>query len=259
MTVEDPRTTAVTGLGHYVLGLGDDALVLSERCAELITRSPTIEEDLAISNIALDLLGQARGLLAHAGELEGAGRSEDDLAYLRLDTQFRNCALAEVPNGDFAFVMLRIYLLSEYFILRYAALADSADSQLSAISAKALKEVSYHKLHARDWVIRLGRGTAESAKRAQAALADAEPYFDELFDDTWIHPDLITAGIAVSEAALRDQWQAALDKTLSEADLELPGASRPFSGARHGRHTEHLGNLLALTQSLHRAHPGASW
>lgn len=259
MTAENTRTTPTASLSHYVLGLGDDALVLSERCAELITRSPTIEEDLAISNISLDLLGQARGLLAHAGELEGAGRSEDDLAYMRLDTQFRNCALAEAPNGDFAFVMLRIYLLSEYFILRYAALASSADPQLSAISAKALKEVSYHRLHARDWVIRLGRGTPESAGRSQAALVDAEPYLDELFDDTWIDPDLITAGIAASNAALRDQWQAAVDSTLSDARLTMPVSARPFRGARHGRHTEHLGNLLAVTQSLHRAHPGASW
>jgi ring-1,2-phenylacetyl-CoA epoxidase subunit PaaC len=235
---------------EYVLGLGDDALVLAQRLGEWVTRAPQLEEDVALGNIALDLLGQARTLLTYAGELEGAGRDEDDLAYLRDDREFRNVQLVELPNGDFAVTMARQLVFSAYQCELYGALARAGDATLAGLAAKAVKEVAYHCDHATQWVLRLGDGTAESHTRMQAGLERVWPYTDELFDP---------GDGPVDPATLRPAWESAVDKVIAGATLTRPEPGRRSRGGRHGLHTEHLGHLLAELQHLHRSHPGATW
>jgi ring-1,2-phenylacetyl-CoA epoxidase subunit PaaC len=237
-------------LRGYVLGLGDDALILAQRLGEWVTRAPQLEEDVALGNIALDLLGQARALLTYAGELEGAGRDEDDLAYLRDDREFRNVQLVELPGGDFAVTMARQLVFSAYQYELYAALAETADATLAGLAAKAVKEVAYHRDHATQWVLRLGDGTAESHARMQAALEHIWPYTDELFDP---------ADGPVDPATLRPAWESTVDRVRADATLRRPEPGRRSRGGRQGLHTEHLGHLLAELQHLHRSHPGVAW
>ncbi len=244
---------------RYVLALADDALVASHRLAEWITRAPELEEDVALANIGLDLLGQARALLTHAGRLEGRGRDEDALAYFRDEREFRNVALVERENGDFAVTMARLLLLSTYLHELWRALCTSADDTLAAIAAKAVKEVDYHADHARMWVLRLGDGTAESHLRMQAGLEAEWPYAAELFDDAHVHPALVEEGVAVDPAALRGQWQERVATVVSEATLTLPETPPAVTGGRRGIHTEQMGYLLAEMQHLARSHPGAAW
>ncbi|MER7455578.1 1,2-phenylacetyl-CoA epoxidase subunit PaaC [Micromonospora sp. NPDC126480] len=235
----------------FALRLGDDALIAAQRLAEWSTRAPEMEEDIALANIALDQLGAARLLLTYAGELEGAGRDEDALAYLRDDREFRNCLLVELPNGDFAVTMAKLLFLSAYQLPLYTALSGCADERLAAIGAKARKESAYHLDHASLWVRRLGDGTAESHRRMQAAVDEIWPYSHEVFT-----PD---PAAPVDPATLRADFDATVTGVLDEATLTLPRNAWVPSGGREGVHTEHLSYLLAEMQVLHRAHPGAKW
>ncbi|HEX6446569.1 MAG TPA: 1,2-phenylacetyl-CoA epoxidase subunit PaaC [Streptosporangiales bacterium] len=247
------------GVAAYALRLGDDALVLSHRLAEWVAHAPELEEDVALANISLDLLGQARALLAYAGELEGVGRDEDALAYLRDDRAFTNVQLVELPRGDFGLTIARQLLFSTYQRLLYPRLAASSDETLAGVAAKAEKEVVYHADHATQWTLRLGDGTDESHARMQAGLVAVWPYVDELFAPDPLTDRLAAAGVAVDPAGLREQWDAAVDAVLREATLDRPAVPSAPGGGRRGLHTEHLGHMLAQMQSLHRAYPGVTW
>jgi len=255
------------GLAAYALALGDDALVLAQRCGEWITNAPQLEEDVALANIGLDLLGQARTLLTYAGEvdgqidgqIDGKGRTEDDLAYLRDERSFTNVQLVELVNGDFAATMARLLAFSTYQLALYEELQHSADPTLAAIAGKAVKEVAYHRDHATSWVLRLGDGTELSHERMQAGLARVWPYVGELFDASWVAPGLIEQGVAVDVRALETGWRAYLDDVLAEATLEVPDVAQRPGGGRRGIHTEAMGYLLAEMQHIHRSHPGARW
>jgi len=255
--LETESSVAETSLTTYVLGLGDDALILAQRLGEWITRAPQIEEDIALGNIALDLLGQARTLLSYAGEIEGAGRDEDDLAFLRDEREFRNVQLVEIENGDFAVTMARQLIFSAYQFELYTALLASADPTLGALAAKAVKEVDYHRDHATQWVLRLGDGTSESHTRMQAALDRVWPYVAELFDTT--NTTSALPGIAADQAALRPGWTDYVEKVIGKATLTLPTTKWRSRGGRDGYHSENLGHLLPDMQNLHRSHPGATW
>jgi ring-1,2-phenylacetyl-CoA epoxidase subunit PaaC len=243
----------------YVLALADDALIAAQRLAEWTSRAPELEEDVALANIALDTLGQARLLLTYAGELEGAGRDEDALAYLREERDFRNCLLVELANGDFAATIVRLLCFATYQHELYSALRESTDRRLAAIAAKAVTETAYHVDHARTWTLRLGDGTPEAHDRMTDALDRLWPYTDELFTADWIDPALLAGGVAADPAALRPPWLSTVEKTLVEATLASPEGGWTPAGGRHGRHTEVMGYLLAELQHLHRSHPGAAW
>ncbi|WBB65445.1 1,2-phenylacetyl-CoA epoxidase subunit PaaC [Micromonospora sp. WMMD812] len=241
----------MNGPFEFALRLGDDALIAAQRLAEWTTHAPEMEEDVALANIALDQLGAARLLLTYAGELEGAGRDEDALAYLRGDREFRNCLLVELPNGDFAVTMAKLLFLSAYQLPLYTALAGCADERLAAIGAKARKESAYHLDHASLWVKRLGDGTGESHRRMQSAVDQVWPYMAELFA-----PD---PAAPVDPATLRAEFDATVTAVLAEATITRPETRWAPGGGRDGVHTEHLSYLLAEMQVLHRAHPGAAW
>ena len=240
---------------EYLLRLGDDALIAAQRMSEWVSRAPELEEDMALANIALDQLGQARMLLTYAGEVEGAGRTEDTLAYLRTDREFRNCQLVELPNGDFAVTMAKLLFFSAYQQLLYGRLVESSDERLAAIAAKAIKEVAYHVDHAIQWTLRLGDGTEESHRRMQDAVDQIWPYTNELFEPDQPAGD----GIGVDPATLRDEWLATVEKVLAEATVERPEDGWAPTGGRSGIHTEALSYLLAEMQSVHRMYPGAQW
>ena len=246
-------------LAAYALALGDDALILAQRCGEWITNAPQLEEDVALANIGLDLLGQARTLLTYAGEVEGRGRSEDDLAYLRSEREFTNVQLVELGNGDFAVSTARLLAFSTYQLALYQELSRSSDPTLAAIAAKAVKEVAYHRDHATSWVVRLGDGTDESQRRMRAGLERVWPYVGELFDASWIPPRLVDQGVAVDVRVLEAGWQAYVAGVLAEATLEVPAVPQRPTGGRRGIHTEAMGYLLAEMQHLARSHPGATW
>jgi ring-1,2-phenylacetyl-CoA epoxidase subunit PaaC len=249
----------LTALFEYVLGLADDALILGHRLSEWSGQAPTLEEDIALSNLALDLIGQARLFYAYAGEIEGRGRDEDALAYLRDESEFANVLMAEQPNGDFAVTMVRQLLYAAFKHPFYEALTRSKDRRLAGIAGKAVKEMAYHVRHAGEWVIRLGDGTEEGHRRAAAALDDLWMYTGEMFELDAGAEALVRAGIAVDPAAIRPAWDAAIDRVLAEATLPRPADRWMQSGGRRGRHSEHLGHLLAEMQVLHRAHPGVVW
>ncbi|SCL37740.1 ring-1,2-phenylacetyl-CoA epoxidase subunit PaaC [Micromonospora pallida] len=246
-------------LHEFTLRVGDDALIAAQRLAEWTSRAPEMEEDVALSNIALDQLGAARLLLTYAGELEAAGRDEDALAYLRDDREFRNCLLVELPNGDFAVTMAKLLFLAAYQHLLYEWLVASTDERIHAIAAKARKESAYHLDHAALWVRRLGDGTEESHRRMQAAVDEIWPYTHELFAADELTARLDAAGLAAAPSTLRDQWLETVEAVLADATLTRPADGWAPSGGRDGVHTEHLSYLLAEMQVLHRAHPGAVW
>ncbi|HSK28212.1 MAG TPA: 1,2-phenylacetyl-CoA epoxidase subunit PaaC [Jiangellales bacterium] len=258
----DGRSVPPTGLpprAEYALRLGDDALVLAQRLGAWVSRAPQLEEDVALANIGLDLLGQARTVLTYACRLEGAGRDEDDLAYLREERDFRNLQIVERPNGDFAVTMARQLAFSTYQLGLYRALCGSTDETLAAVAAKAVKEVAYHVDHATQWVLRLGDGTDESHRRMQAGLAEIWPYVDEMFEADRLTDTLAAEGVAVDPASLRAGWDTAVDAVLTRATLTRPEPAFRGRGGRRGLHTEAMGYLLAEMQHLHRAHPGATW
>ena len=254
---------------EYLLRLGDSSLVLGQRLGEWTGHGPVLEEDIAMANVALDLIGQARLLLTHAGALEGAGRDEDQLAYWRDARAYRNYTLCELPNsgletghtqaGDYAFTVVRNLLYCAYQVQLWQALGDSQDAQLAAIAAKSLKESSYHLRHAADWTIRFGDGTAESHARAQRALDALWPYTNELFADDAVDQAAARAGAGVLGSTLRPAWLAQVCAVLDEACLRAPRESGLISTGKSGLHSEHLDLLLAEMQVLARAHPGATW
>ncbi|WP_409201272.1 1,2-phenylacetyl-CoA epoxidase subunit PaaC [Luteipulveratus flavus] len=244
----------------YCLQLGDDALIYAQRLGEWISRAPQIEEDMALGNIGLDLLGQARALLTRSGELDGTGRGEDDLAYFRDEREFRCVHLVQQPRGDFAFEMARMVWFAAYQRELYAALTGSSDPVLAAIAAKAVKEVDYHRDHAEQWVLRLGDGTQESHERMQAALEVVLPYLAELFDDDAVSSAAAEAGIGVLPSSLHDAVVARVAALVERATLTLPDDSRWRSrGGRRGVHDQCMGYLLAEMQHIARSHPGATW
>jgi ring-1,2-phenylacetyl-CoA epoxidase subunit PaaC len=244
---------------RYVLRLGDTSLVLGQRLGEWVGHAPALEEDLGLANLALDLIGQARLLLSYAGELEGRGRDEDALAFLRDSPEFLNVALAEQPNGDFAQTMVRQFLLDTWQVEIYEALASSTDTRLAAIAAKALKESRYHFRFSSGWLIRLGDGTEESHLRTQAALDSLWRFTDELFTPDDVDEQMAVAGVAPRLEELAPRWFAHVDEVLREATVKRPATAHyPWYGKR-GVHTEHLGHMLAEMQHLQRTYPGALW
>jgi ring-1,2-phenylacetyl-CoA epoxidase subunit PaaC len=253
---DDPERQAQR---RYVLRLGDTALILGQRLSAWIGHAPALEEDLGLANVALDLIGQARLLLAYAAELEGGTRDEDALAFLRDAPEFSNLTLAEQPNGDFAQTIVRQWLIDCWQLQMYAALSESRDLRLAAIAAKALKETRYHLRFSSGWLIRLGDGTAESHERAQRALEDLWRFTGELFAADDIDTRMEAAGIAPALAPLAQRWSAQIDQDLAAATLRRPhDEPHPWHGKR-GVHSEHLGHLLAEMQHLPRTYPGARW
>ncbi|HLR96950.1 MAG TPA: 1,2-phenylacetyl-CoA epoxidase subunit PaaC [Jiangellaceae bacterium] len=243
----------------YCLHLGDDALVLAQRLAAQVTWAPQLEEDVALANIGLDLLGQARSLLEHAGSLEGAERDEDALAFTRHEWEFRNCQLVEQPDTDFAVTIARQLLFSTFQLGLLTALESSADDVIAGVAAKGVKEVAYHRDHAEQWTLRLGDGTQTSHERMQAALDRLWPYVHELFQPTPETAAVVSAGVGIDPAGLREDWDTSIDDVLRRATLNRPEVTRKATGGRSGIHTESFGFLLAEMQHLHRSHPGATW
>ena len=247
-----------TPLVRFVLRRADDAVILGHRLSEWCGHAPNPEEDMALANMGLDLLGQARSLYDYAAAVEGAGHDEDDLAYLRDTTQFQNLLMVEQPNGDFAVTIVRQFLYAAYVDPWWRAMMASEDPTLAAIAAKAEKETAYHLRHASEWLIRLGDGTAESHRRAQAALDQLWPYIGEMFEPG-DEADLIASGVAADPAALRPGFDAMVAGVLDQATLRHPASAWAQRGGRQGRHSEHLGFLLAEMQHLQRSYPGAKW
>jgi ring-1,2-phenylacetyl-CoA epoxidase subunit PaaC len=249
----------MSALLTYTLRQGDRALVLAQRLLEVITHAPEIEEDMALSNLALDLIGQARALYSYAGEVEGAGHDEDHFAYWREQHEFVNPLLVEVPNGDFAQVITRQFLHDAHALPYWQAMTASSDETLAAVAGKSVKETAYHLRHSRSWVLRLGDGTDESHRRTQTAVDDLWRYTGELFDADEVEHELIAAGVAADPAVVRDQWRATVSSTLAEATLTMPEDGPMQRGGRTGRHTEQFSYLIGELQVLARAHPGATW
>ncbi|HEV2637561.1 MAG TPA: 1,2-phenylacetyl-CoA epoxidase subunit PaaC [Actinocrinis sp.] len=245
-------------LEEFALRLGDDALIMSHRLTQWITRAPELEDEVALANIALDLLGQARAMLAVAGR--SSGRTEDELAFERTDDEYRNALLTELPTVDFADTVVRLLFFATYQCLWYAELAGCADQELAALAAKAGTEVAYHRQYAETWAIRLGDGTEESHERMARALADLWPYTGELFAQDDLIDQLTAEGLAPDPAPVYGRWLEQVTETLIAATLGPPpsGTWRP-AGGRYGVHTEALAYLLAEMQSVYRAHPGAAW
>jgi ring-1,2-phenylacetyl-CoA epoxidase subunit PaaC len=252
-------TAAQAALVQYLLRLGDDRLVLGHRLSEWCGHAPILEEDIALANIALDLVGQANLLLGLAGTTEAAGRDADALAYLREAIDFRNVLLAELPKGDFAFTIVRQFLFSVAAYYQLEGLATSSHADLAGIAAKALKETRYHVRHAGEWVIRLGDGTGESHGRTQAAVDALWRYTGEMFLTDDVDAALVRAGVIPDLAATEPKWLAQVSGVLERATLTAPAAGYMQRGGRSGRHTEHLGMMLAEMQILQRSYPGAKW
>lgn len=244
---------------QYLLRVGDSCLVLSQRLSEWCGHAPILEEDLALANMALDLLGQARGVLTRAGRLDGQDFDEDQLAFLREERHYLNPVLMELPRGDFAFTQLRNLVVSSWLLLLWQRLQASTDAEVAAVAAKAVKETRYHQQHAADWVLRLGDGTGESAGRMQAALAQLWPYVNELFSSDEVDAQAEASGLGPSWASLKGDWLAAVAPVLEAAQLPLPKDVPAMHAGRLGRHSEHMGHMLATMQYLQRAFPNGKW
>ncbi|UES40469.1 1,2-phenylacetyl-CoA epoxidase subunit PaaC [Roseibium aggregatum] len=258
MTRKDELVARDT-LFEWLLRRGDTALVLGHRVSEWCGHSPVLEEDIALANVALDLIGQARMWLELAGEVEGKGRGENELAYLRDAWDFRNFLLAEQPNGDFGQTLMRQFLIDAYQVPLLEALKSSKDERIAAIAAKAGKEVAYHLDRSADLVIRLGDGTEESHRRMQQALDALWSYTGEMFASDAIDTAMAEAGLAPDAASLKAEWKETVEAVLDEATLTLPESDFAHMGGLTGRHSEHLGHMLAEMQFLQRAYPGATW
>lgn len=243
----------------YAIGLGDDALILGQRLSEWCRNGPFLEEDLALTNVALDFVGRARMLYSYAGEVEGKGRDEDAIAFLRDSREYTNLLINELPIGDFGDTMARQFLVDAFEVEFFAALTRSADATLAAIAAKAVKECRYHLRRSQDWIIRLGDGTEESHRRVQAGLDRVWGFSHELFTMNDAERNLAAAGIAVDRAALQAAWDKTVKTVVAQATLALPDSDWSVQGGRDGVHTEHLGLLLAEMQFLQRAYPGLQW
>ena len=247
-------------LALALIALADDHLILGHRLSEWCGHAPMLEEDLSMPNMALDMMGQARNLYTYAGELEGQGRDEDDLAYLRTDREYKNCLLVERPNGDFAHTMLRqLYFAAFMQPFWEAAAATSSDEKVRGFAEKAVKEIAYHIRHAGEWVIRLGDGTDESAGRMRDAVDALHIYTDELFCITDDMKQCVEAGILPDPAAMRAPWNQTIEHIFNEAFLTIPEVPFPQEGGRDGRHTEGFGHLLSELQYMQRTYPGMTW
>ena len=243
----------------YLLRLGDDRLVLGHRLSEWCGHGPILEEDIALANVALDLVGEATLLLKLAGEIEGEGRNEDALAYFRDATDYRNALIAELPKGDFGFTIVRQFLFSVFSLLQMEALARSSNATLAGIAAKAVKETTYHVRHSAQWVVTLGDGTAESHGRAQSAVDALWRYTGELFMTDAVDREVATDGAGVEPGTLAGPWRDRVEGILQRATLSVPADVYMQRGGREGRHTEHLGHMLSEMQIVARSHPGATW
>ena len=246
-------------LVEALLRLADDRLILGHRLSEWCGHAPILEEDIALANIALDLIGQANLLLEYAGQVEGTGRSADALAYFRDAVEFRNLLLVELPKGDFAVTIVRQFLWSAFAVPQLAQLKTSTDATLAGIAAKGHKEATYHLRHAADWVIKLGDGTAESRARAQKAFDQLWPYVHEMFATDAIDAPLVRDRILPDVSLLQVPWRESVATIARVATLKVPGDGWKPQGGRDGRHTEHLGHLLSEMQIVARSHPGAEW
>ena len=254
-----PDTAVEQARCRYVLRLADTSLVLGQRLGEWLGHAPALEEDLALANLSLDLIGQARLLLTYAGELEGRGRDEDALAFLRDAPEFLNLTLAEQPNGDFGHTIVRQWLIDAWQLEIYGALEHSADTRLAAIAAKALRETRYHYRFSSGWLVRLGDGTAESHQRMQSAVDELWRFTAELFTPDEVDEHMSRAAIAPALTGLAPHWSARIDEALRAATLTRPPTQPyPWHGKR-GVHSEHLGHLLGEMQHLQRTYPGARW
>lgn len=248
-----------TPLVLYTLRRADDALILGHRLSEWCGHAPMLEEDMAMANMGLDLLGQARELYSYAAKVEGMGNDEDKFAYLRDVRQYRNLLLLEQPNGDFARTMTRQFFYAAFSDLYWRAMMKSRDATLAAIAAKSEKESAYHLRHSSEWMVRLGDGTDESHRRVQAAVDDLWAFTGEMFAVDDSERGLIDTGIAIDPATLRTHWLATVSRVLDEATLKQPQNDWMQQGGREGRHSEHLGHLLSELQSMQRSFPGATW
>lgn len=243
----------------YLLRIADSCLVHGQRLAEWSGHAPILEEDIALSNMALDLIGQSRALLTHAGTLEGQGHDEDQLAFLRDERDYRNITLVELPRGDFAFTVLRNTLLSTLLKLLWQRLQASSDAELAGIAAKALKEARYHQQHAVDWLQRLALGTEESRRRTEAALAQLWRFTAELFEDDEADEAAAAGGLGPRWSELQAPWLDEITQIFTACELAPPKTSAFRSTGRRGVHTEHMGYLLAEMQHLQRSFPGGVW
>ncbi len=244
---------------NYILQLGDNALILGHRLSEWCGHGPVLEQDIAMTNIALDLVGQARSLLQYAAQLEGKGRTEDDLAYLRDVWDFKNVLLVEQPNGDFAYTIARQFLFDVFNYFLHEQLQQSKDETLAAIAAKSLKEITYHLRWSSEWMIRLGDGTEESHEKIQTALNDTWMYTGELFNMNETDQLMLEEGIGVNLTHLENPYRQKVAAILNMATLQVPPKGWMQSGGKEGKHSEHLGFILAEMQFLQRAYPGAKW
>lgn len=244
---------------QYLLRLGDTCLILGHRLSEWCGHGPILEEDIALANMALDLVGQARALLTRAGQIEGRGRDEDQLAYLRDERDYLNVTLVELPRGDFAFTVVRNAMVATLLKLLWARLSNSSDAELAAIAGKAIKEARYHQQHAADWVVRLGDGTAESRRRTEAALSTLWRYTPELFSIDAVDETARATGLGPRWAEVQDEWTHEMAEILAAASLATPAESGFRSTGKQGVHSEHMGYILAEMQHLQRSFPGGAW
>ena len=246
-------------LFNYVTRIGDNSLILGQRLSEWCGHGPVLEEDIALTNTALDLIGQATSLLKYAGEIEGKGRNEDHLAFLRYEHQYYNCLLVEIPNTDYAYTIARQFLFDHFNYLMYQELLLSKDQQLAAIAEKSLKEVTYHRRRSSEWIIRLGDGTQESHERIQFALDDLWEYTGEMFTPDEIEHKMLEAAIGVDLLKIKNFWHSNVAEILESATLQMPTNEFKQLGGKHGRHTEYMGFILAEMQYMQRAYPNAEW
>jgi len=244
---------------QYAVRLGDDSLILGHRLSEWCRNGPFLEEDIALSNVALDYIGRARMFYGYAAELSNDNRTEDDFAFLRGCRDYQNLLINELPNGDFAFTMARQLIMDIFYSCFLAELAKSADPSLAAIAAKAVKETRYHLRRSRDWAMRLGDGTEESHTRLQKAFDQIWGYIPEIFEQDELEQRLLDLNIAVNTEALKPQWESTIKGILAEAHIEMPEDSWTVRGGRQGFHTEHLGYLLTELQYMQRSYPGLQW
>jgi ring-1,2-phenylacetyl-CoA epoxidase subunit PaaC len=246
-------------LFNYTLRLGDTSLILGQRLSEWTGHGPFLEEDLALTNIALDIFGRAKSLLEYAAKVEGNGRSEDDLAFFRNDREYFNALITEQPNGDYAKTIIRQAFIDCFDLLFYTELAKSKDETLAGISAKSIKEITYHKRHSFSWVLRFGGGTQESLSRLQKGFDEIWPYTGELFEMNQIDEQLLKEGIAVDLNSLKPKWEKEIFDLLEKSNINVPENVFMQKGSRKGLHSEHLSYILAEMQSIPRMHPNAKW
>jgi ring-1,2-phenylacetyl-CoA epoxidase subunit PaaC len=244
---------------QYLLRIGDTALILGQRIAEWTGHAPVLEEDIALANIALDLIGQARGVLTRAGQIEASGYDEDQLAFLREERDYRNVTLVELPHGDFAVTVLRNTMMATFFKLLWQRLGASSDPELAAIAGKAIKEARYHQQHSADWMVRLGLGTEESKQRMHKSIAQVWRYHAELFAADAIDEQAQATALGPRWSDLKDDWFAEMGEIFSEAGLAMPASTQFLSTGKTGVHSEHMGFILAEMQHLQRAYPAGVW